>query len=338
MTPSSRKVSVVRLEDHDNLSDGFRFALEQVPGLLRHPLPRQVVIKPNLCDITAWETGVTTDPRWLGVLARELRAVRSDVKIRVAESDAISAYKSYRSCDETFERLGFVSAAREAEIDLVNLSQAESIEIRLDDIPLPIRIPQLLLEEFYFISIANLKVHPYTRMTGTLKNSLGLLSDSDISSLHPYLSVLISRMYRLCSPDLCIIDGRIGLERQGPIMGDPVRTNTLLVGSDALAVDQAASQLMGISPDAVPHLRQVARDAGKKLGEVEIVGDFQPRPFVFGAAKAFPSIVAKFASRRIHSRMEDFSRRWIDRAFRFKDDPCAFARSAVTKLTKSRPS
>src|ERR1700719_3380618 len=173
-----RRVSAVRLEEHDELARGFGVALRQVPGLLPVSLPKHVVIKPNLCDITAWETGVTTDPRWLGVLARELRSVRPDVQIRVVESDAISAYKSYRSCDETFERLGFVSAAREAEIDLVNLSRAESIEIRLDDIPLPIRIPQLLLEEFYFISIANLKVHPYTRMTGTLKNSLGLLSDS----------------------------------------------------------------------------------------------------------------------------------------------------------------
>src|SRR5580658_9735401 len=113
MTLSSRKVSVVRLEDHDNLGGGFRFGLEQVPGLLPHALPKQVVIKPNLCDITAWETGVTTDPSWLPVLAAELRSIRSDVEITVVESDAIGAYKTYRSCDETFDRLGYRSVARE---------------------------------------------------------------------------------------------------------------------------------------------------------------------------------------------------------------------------------
>ncbi|MFZ3332224.1 MAG: DUF362 domain-containing protein [Candidatus Acidiferrales bacterium] len=327
---------MVRLQDHDKLDGGFRFALEQVPGLLPHALPKQVVIKPNVCDITSWETGVTTDPRWLTVVAREIRSIRPDAEIRVVESDAISAYKSYRSCDESFERLGFVSAAQEAGVELVNLSRSESIEIRLDGLPLPLRIPQLFLEEMYFISIANLKVHPYTRMTGILKNSLGLLSDADISSLHPYLSTLISRLYLLCPPDLCIIDGRIGLEGKGPIMGDPVRMDTLLVGSDALVVDEAASLLMGIRPKAVPHLRQVARDFGRTIGDFEVVGHLCPRAFAFDTAEAFPAIQTKFASRRLHQRMEDFSRRWIDRAFRFKEDPCGFARSAVSKLARGR--
>src|SRR5271170_1944490 len=105
------KVSAVRIENHDDLAKGFALALQQLPNLLPRTLPRQVVIKPNLCDITSWETGVTTDPRWMAALSVELRSIRPDVQIRVVESDAISAYKTYRSCDETFERLGFVSAA-----------------------------------------------------------------------------------------------------------------------------------------------------------------------------------------------------------------------------------
>src|SRR5271163_738818 len=232
------KVSAVRVENHDDLAQSFALALQQLPDLLPRALPPQVVIKPNLCDITAWETGVTTDPRWLAILARELRAIRPDVRIRVVESDAISAYKSYRSCDETFDRLGYLSAAHEAGIELVNLSRCDAIEIRLHGISQPVRIPQLLLEEMYFISTANLKLHGYTRMTGILKNTIGLLTDADISSLHPYLSILISRLHRLCSPDLCIIDGRIGLEGSGPILGRPLRMDTLLVGNDALAVDE----------------------------------------------------------------------------------------------------
>jgi hypothetical protein len=108
------KVSAARIGNQDDLAKGFDRAVQQLPGLLPHVLPQQVVIKPNLCDITAWETGVTTDPRWLGILARELRAIRPDVRIRVVESDAISAYKSRRSCDETFDRLGYLSAALDA--------------------------------------------------------------------------------------------------------------------------------------------------------------------------------------------------------------------------------
>jgi len=333
---SSRKAAVVQLEDHDQLAAGLRSALHSVAGLLPDALPKQIVIKPNLCDITGWETGVTTDPRWLKVLAAEIRSIRSDAEIRVVESDAISAYKSYRSCDETFERLGFASAAEECGIEVINLSRADAIEIKLNGLPMPVRIPQLLFEEIYFISIANLKVHPYTRMTGVLKNSLGLLPDADISLLHSYLSVLISRLHLLCPPDLCIIDGRIGLEGKGPIMGDPVRMDTLIVSADALVTDEVASLLMGIQPAAVPHLRQVAKDLNRSLGEFEIIGHLHPRTFAFDAADAFPSILAKFANRRLHRNMEDFSRLWIDRAFRLKDDPRSFARSAIRKFSKGR--
>jgi uncharacterized protein (DUF362 family) len=328
------KVSSIRIENHDELARGFQAALELLPELLPAALPRLVVIKPNLCDIAAWETGVTTDPRWIPVLASAVRSKRPDAEILVVESDAISAYKTHRSCDETFERLGYVDAAREAGVQLVNLSRADSIEIRLDGIPSAVRIPQLLLEEFFFISVANLKVHGYTRMTGVLKNSIGLLADAEISSLHPYLSILISRLALLCPVDLCIIDGRIGLEGQGPIIGRPVRMDTLLAGTDAFAVDQAASRLMGIPPKQVPHLRQFSKDFRRPLDEFEIVGDFRPGTFVFDGAKTYSSILTKFANRRLHLRMEEFSRRWIDRAYRLKLDPRGFANSAIRKLSK----
>jgi len=333
---SSRKVVVTRLEDHDALANGFRLALEKTPGLLPATLPRQVVIKPNLCDITSWETGVTTDPRWLSILASELRSIRPDVEIRVVESDAISAYKSSRSCDETLDRLGYVTAAREAGIELVNLSRSETIEISLDGLPLPMRIPQLFLEEMYLISIANLKVHVYTRMTGILKNSLGLLPDRDISAFHPYLSVLISRLHLLFPPDLSIIDGRIGLEGKGPIMGDPVRMDTLVVGNDALAVDETACRLMGIRPSEVPHLRTTAADLGRSFGSFELAGELRPRTFAFDAERAHHPIQIKFASRRFHRRLEAFSNRWIDRAFRLRRQPLSFAKSALSRLAGGR--
>ena len=332
MTSSQRKVSAVRVEYHAELGDGFRRALQQLPGLLPKTLPRQVVIKPNLCDIMPWETGVTSDPRWVGILAAEFRAIRPDVEIRVVESDAISAYKSYRSCEETFDRLGFAAAAHDAGVELVNLSRGDAIEIRLDGIPQPVRIPQLLLEEMYFISHANLKLHGYTRMTGVLKNSIGLLTDAEISSLHPYLSILISRLHKLCSPDLCIIDGRIGLEGSGPIIGRPVRMDTLLVGNDALSVDEASCRLMGIPPRQVAYLRQTAMDLKRRLDECEIVGDLRPRTFVFDGLHIHPAIQAKFANRRLHQRMEAISNRWIDRAYRFRDDPLTFAKAAIPKL------
>jgi uncharacterized protein (DUF362 family) len=331
---SSPAVAVIPCEDHNNLSGATSQLRQLMPALLPSVLPRHVVIKPNLCDITAWETGVTTDPSWLPVLTAELRSIRSDVEITVVESDAVSAYKTYRSCDETFDRLGYRSVARECGVNLVNLSNAEAIEISFKDVPHAVSVPMLLLEEFFFISIANLKVHPYERMTAILKNSLGLLTNADISVFHPYLSTMISQLHSLCTQDLCIVDGRIGLEGSGPIIGDPVRMDTLIFSNDALAADVTACKLMMVPPGEVPHLRKVAGDLGRSFSGFQMIGDLHPRRFAFDPGRGHRSILLKFANRRFHKASELFTNRLVDRFIRFKREPVAFATQAIPKIAR----
>ncbi len=112
--------------------------------------------------------------------------------------------------------------------------------------------------------------------------------------------------------------------------------DTLLVGNDALSVDEASCRLMGIPLKQVAHLRQTAKDLKRRLGKCEIVGDLRPRTFVFDGLRIHPAIQAKFANRRMHQRMESLSNRWIDRAYRFRDDPLTFAKEAIPKLLRGR--
>ena len=331
--PSAPQVAVVSAAG--NLSAAvYREAKALNPNIFPHSLPARVLIKPNLCDLVAWENGVTTDPAWLAILASELRSIRPDVQIAVIESDAIGAYKTYRSCDETYERLGYTDAARNAGVKLINLSRAPSFDIRVPELPFAVTIPEIFLQEFFFVSVANLKVHPYERMTGILKNSLGLLPAADISHYHPYLATVISGLHRLCPPDLCIIDGRIGLEGKGPIQGDPVRTNTIIFSNDALAADLTACRLMTIAPQTVPHLRQTLKHLARGYHEFAIAGELRPRKFTFDQQQLHPEILAKFHNRRLHRELEIFTNRWISRFFRFKQQPIAFLSGAIPKLTR----
>jgi uncharacterized protein (DUF362 family) len=312
----------------------WREAKALSPHIFPESLPARVLIKPNLCDIVAWENGVTTDPAWLQVLASELRSIRPDVQIAVIESDAIGAYKTYRSCDETYERLGYTDAARSAGVELINLSRSSAFDIAVPELPFPMTIPEIFLEEFFFISVANLKVHPYEHMTGILKNSLGLLPAADISHCHPYLARVISALHRLCPPDLCIIDGRIGLEGKGPIQGDPVHTDTIIFSDDALAADLAACRLMTIAPKSVPHLRQTLKDLARGYDDFCVAGELHPRKFLFDQQRVHPQILAKFRNRRLHRESEIFTNRWISRFFRFKQEPVAFLAGAIPKLAR----
>ncbi len=305
--------------------------LRILPNLIPDSLPALAVIKPNLCDNASWKTGVTTDPQWIPALATHLRRKRSDIQIKVVESDAISAYRSFRSCHETFDRLGYREVANNAGVELVNLSEADSWEIEVPGLPDALRIPALFFEEFFFISVANVKLHPYERFTGALKNNYGLLPQADRTGLHRHLAAVLLALDQLCQTDLAILDGRIGLEGQGPIIGRPKALGRIIIGNDALAVDQTACRIMGINPKRVPHLRHLSR-CRTVTATVTVKGDATPEPFVVDDPDTSSLIIRKFAVRRFHNRLERFSLRATSWLFEAQRNPLGFCRRAAKRL------
>jgi uncharacterized protein (DUF362 family) len=55
-------------------------------------------------------------------------------------------------------------------------------------------------------------------------------------------------------PHLAIVDGIIGMEGDGPIMGTPKNAGVLVMGTNLPAVDATAARLMGINPWRVSYL------------------------------------------------------------------------------------
>ena len=51
-----------------------------------------------------------------------------------------------------------------------------------------------------------------------------------------------------------IIDGVIGMEGDGPIMGTAKNVGAVLMGKNMLAVDSTAARVMGFNPKKIPYL------------------------------------------------------------------------------------
>jgi uncharacterized protein (DUF362 family) len=64
------------------------------------------------------------------------------------------------------------------------------------------------------------------------------------------------------APHLAIIDGIVGMEGDGPIMGTPKRANLLVMGENLPAVDATAARLMGLDPRRIPYLRSASGRLG----------------------------------------------------------------------------
>jgi uncharacterized protein (DUF362 family) len=80
---------------------------------------------------------------------------------------------------------------------------------------------------------------------------------------------------RLVRPHIGVIDGFVGMHREGPRHGTPIRLGIAAAGTDPVAVDAVVAAVMGFDPMTIGYLRE-ADAAGlgvARLEEIEIVGD-----------------------------------------------------------------
>jgi uncharacterized protein (DUF362 family) len=80
---------------------------------------------------------------------------------------------------------------------------------------------------------------------------------------------------RVARPHLSVVDGFVGMHREGPRHGTPIKLGVVVAGLDAVAVDAVAARVMGFDPLRVGYLKY-AHDAGlgvADLGSITIVGD-----------------------------------------------------------------
>jgi uncharacterized protein (DUF362 family) len=121
-------------------------------------------------------------------------------------------------------------------------------------------LPQTLKSVDWIVSIAKMKTHHWAGVTLSMKNLFGVMPGSYYgwpkNALH-YAGInrSIIDINATVKPHLAIIDGIIGMEGDGPIMGNPVQAGVMVMGRNLPAVDATASRIMGINPLRIPHLK-----------------------------------------------------------------------------------
>ena len=264
------KVAIVDAMDDSDVNSAVCSAIDLVGGFSPHENSR-IAIKPNLCSARKPpESGATTRVSVVEAIIRYINGHSSLCDIIVVEGD------SDRSADEAFRRLGYKELEKKYDnVQLVNLSKDKTVKVVPSDgkkLTL-IEIPETLLFVDYFVSVANLKRHVNERMSGIWKNQWGCLPYKPVRiRLHPFLSEALFDINSIFWPDLCIIDGIVGLEGPGPIEGTPKHVGKILCSKDPLAIDVVAAKIIGESPKRIPHLNYALKKLHRKPDNVMIVG------------------------------------------------------------------
>ncbi len=245
-----------------DLSDGYARAisagLEQVGFFSAFPPGARVFLKPNL-TFPVYRQGVMTSLECLASVA-ECLVVRG-YRVIIGEADS-GGYNRF-SMDDVFQGMGIPELARRLSAQVVNLSytQPERVEVRAGRRRLQVPFPRFLLREVdAFITIPVPKVHLNTVISMAIKNQWGCIQEpAERLRLHPYFAEVMLAFHRELPPTYAVVDGRYGLNRSGPMRGDPVELNWLLVANDVVAADRVGCRLLQVDERRVPFLRHFQR-------------------------------------------------------------------------------
>ncbi len=261
-------------EIRDNLKVTLQKGLEFINWGKYIDKNSRVFVKPNF-TFPYYKEGVTTSPEFLKCLLELLKS-KADTVI-LGESDG--GNHSFKA-EEAFQGHNMYEICKETGVELVNLSRLPSrfVEDKIQGKRVKVQLPKLLLEEIdCFISVPVLKVHVMTTISLSLKNSWGCNPDT-MRSLHhqslPYKLALIAKLIR---PKIVVVDATYALNKHGPMYGEPVKTNLVLVADNPVVADALGARIMGFSPQGIEHII-VAEKAGlgsTRLENVETNQDWQ---------------------------------------------------------------
>ncbi len=225
-----------------------------------------VLIKLNLCLLKGPETGATVDPRVAKALVEWLIDNYGLAKIYLAEADA-----THLGADMAFKILGWEDLFADIKkVELYNLSSGDTVPVKGKYIK-DMRMSRTMMDCEFLISLGKLKTHIQEKITGIMKNQFGAIPYKYKIIYHPQLTEAIYDATAARVPDLCIIDGLISMEGNGPTNGIPRRTKLLISSNDPVSIDHLCAKIMGFKPMSVPHLRLALKH---QLGNVdyEMVG------------------------------------------------------------------
>ncbi|AWI10014.1 DUF362 domain-containing protein [Ereboglobus luteus] len=232
---------------------------------------QKVVIKPNIAWDKPPELCANTHPDIVARLVTLcLGAGASEVSVFDNTCD---------KWDKSYKTSGIADAARAAGARVLP-ANADSY---YRDVEIPggvsikkVKVHTAVLDSDVFINVPVLKHHGGATMTACMKNLMGIVSKADQSSYHRNgLHQCIADILRFKKPDLNILDAFSPMMRNGPkgvtVADLDTSVKQLLISRDIVAIDAAASRIMGHKRD-IEHVR-IAAEAGhgrNNLGELKI--------------------------------------------------------------------
>lgn len=268
-------VSIVRnpVTDESKIAEMVRSVLEPLGGLAGFvSTDDSVMLKPNLVTNRKYFTGATTDPLIVQALIRELKAI--------GVNDVIVADSSWTGCptERTFTATGLKGICDREGVRLLDLKKDAFVDVEVkagNELGGSVQIAKTVLEVDKLINLPKLKAHCQTMVTLSLKNLKGCIHDREKQRFHRLnLHNAVAELNTVLKPDLIVLDGIIG-EMTAELGCDPVRLDTVVAGTDPVALDSVCTTMLGYDPHEIDHIVRAGElgvGVGPDLDLIDIIG------------------------------------------------------------------
>lgn len=256
----SEKVSVVKCSSYNQkkVDKAISKSLKLIGFDFSQYKGKKVLIKPNVLGsyTKKRQKAITTNPSLVNAVCKILKKVGVK-KIYIGDS-------SFMGTPTAFKKSGLEKVAKKYSVDKEPLifEQDDLVKVKdskakiLKDFPISKKASKADL----IINMPKMKTHSLAQVTLGIKNLYGLIPGGLKQRLHTKargrrFSEILVDIYQNVIPQLNILDGIIGMEGEGPSSGTSKKAGLILASKNTVALDIAASEIMGFKPKKIPAIR-----------------------------------------------------------------------------------
>ena len=217
---------------------------------------RSVLLKPNLVEPFVDSPQINTHPAVVRAAAEVFRRWGAR-EVIVAEGPG-----HCRDAQLVLDQSGLGDVLDQARLEFVDLNHDDVsfVPNRFGATSLrELALPDTLRRADLIVSLPKMKTHHWAGVTLSLKNFFGVMPGVVYGwpknvLHHAGIGRSIVDIVAAVRPHLAIVDGIIGMEGDGPIMGTPRHAGVLVMGTNLPAVDATCTRLMDINPWRIDYL------------------------------------------------------------------------------------
>ncbi len=221
---------------------------------------RSILLKPNLVEPNSETPHINTHPLVVRAAAEVFRGFGA-TRVVVAEGPG-----HCRDAQFVLEQSSFDEILQGARLEFVDLNHDDLIVVpnRLRKTNLShLALPATLTQFDWIVSMPKMKTHHWAGVTLSMKNLFGVMPGVYYGwpknvLHHAGIPGSILDINAAVGAHLAIVDGIVGMEGDGPIMGTPKALGVLVMGTNLPAVDATCARLMRIAPERVAYLSGAA--------------------------------------------------------------------------------